>query len=125
MPQSISLKFPIEEDFQNKSLARTTTPNDAIRASVISFLLTEKGQRRGNPVGSFLPSLVHRLVPVGTLPSLSEELKKELQQQFPGVLFSEVTITQSFSDNVSSLKVTIAFSTAITDITQFTLTLGR
>ena len=118
-----SLCFPIQEDFQNKSLARNYTPNDTIKSAIVAFLLTEKGQRRGNAIGSFLPSLAHKLIPSGALPGLSEELKKELQQQFPGVIFQNITFTQSLIENVSSLNVSITFSTAITDITQFILTI--
>ncbi len=121
MPKSASLLFPFSEDFQNKSLTRTYTPNDAIRSSITSFLLTEKGQRRGNSIGSFLPSLVHKLVPSTALAGLSEELKKELQQQFAGVMFQDIVLSQTFKDNVSTLEVSITFSTAITNIESFSL----
>lgn len=121
MPKSASLYFPFDENFQTRSLKRAETPNDAIKSAISAFLLTEKGQRRGNAIGSFLPSLVHKLIPSGTLPGLSEELKKELSTQFPGVIFNDIQITQELTDNVSSLRVLISFSTAITSVEQFQL----
>jgi hypothetical protein len=121
MPNSACLHFPFQEDQQTRSLRRAETPNDAIQSAITAFLLTEKGQRRGNPIGSFLPSLQHKLIPSAALPGFADELTTELQQQFPGVVFTDVTLIQDLADQISNLNVSITFGTTITDVTQFTL----
>ena len=118
---SASLHFPFTEDLNTHSLTRATTPNDAIQSAITAFLLTEKGQRRGNAIGSFLPTLQHQLIPSSALPGFADELQSELQQQFPGIIFNNITLTQNLDDQVANLEVSITFSTPITDITQFSI----
>lgn len=114
-----NLVFPFNENFLSRSLERNTTVNSTIMSAIKSFLLTEPGQRRGNPIGSMLPSLQHKLIPSQALPGLAQELKSELSKQFPGVIFQDVVLTQDLEEEVSQLRVTIAFSTAITSLEQF------
>lgn len=120
--KSACLTFPFESNFLTRSLKRATTVNDAIKSGIKSFCLTERGQRRGNAIGSFLPSLQHKLIPSDALPGLSDELKAELSTQFPGVIFSDIVITQSLAGSVSTLNVSITFTTPITGIEQLNLT---
>jgi hypothetical protein len=121
MANSASLVFPFTENTINQSLLRAETINNTLKASILSFLLTEKGQRRGNNIGSFLPSLQHKLIPSNTLPSLEKELAQELSTQFPGVLFNNIVMEQIVEYQTITLHVNIAFSTSITGIDQITL----
>lgn len=119
MPNESNLTFPFNENFLSRSLERNQTVNTTIMSAIKAFLLTEPGQRRGNPIGSMLPALQHKLIPSQALPGLAQELKGELTKQFPGVIFQDVVLTQDLEEEVSNLRVTIAFSTAITNIEQF------
>lgn len=110
MRESASLIFPFRYDNENECLARAHTIEDTVLSSIRSFLITRKGSRVGSNLGSFLPELLLQGVAVSSLPGLSEELRKELENQFSGVSFLEVKLTRDLSDNVSTLKVHIKLS---------------
>lgn len=122
--RSGSVHFPFQEDLKNESLLRATTVEDIIASSIKAFLLTEPGSRRGNPIGSIVPSLMHKLIPTSQLNKFEEEIKQELVTQFPGVAFNRVTLTPSLDEKVSSLKIGIIFSTPISDLAELTLDLS-
>jgi phage baseplate assembly protein W len=110
MRESASLLFPFQYDNENECLGRAHTVEDTVLSAIRSFLITRKGSRCGSNLGSFLPELLLQGVPVSKLPNLSDELKKELENQFAGVSFLEVTLTQDLSDEVATLKVHIKLS---------------
>lgn len=121
MKKSASLLFPFQNDSETNGLKRAHTVNDTISSAIKLFLLTEKGQRRGNPIGSFLPSLQHKLIPQEALSGFADELTNELTRQFPGVVFTNITLTKVLENNTSALKVNIEFGTALSDISQLEL----
>jgi len=118
---SASLLFPFKYDNQNDCLKRATTIEETLLAAMRVFLITRKGSRLGNNVGSFLPELLLNAVPKKTLYALSDELKQELQQQFLGVQFLEVTLTPEIVDSISVLKVNIKFSGNTGNVVELTL----
>jgi hypothetical protein len=121
MSKSACLKFPFEEDFQNRTLRRAVSVNEAIASAIRCFLLTSPGQRRGNAIGSFLPGLKHQLIPSASLPGLADELKTELVTQFKGVIFHEVNLMQDTEGGTVNLRVNISFGTPVTEISQLEL----
>lgn len=121
MAKSASWLFPFEFDLHENRIARSTTVNDTIASAIRSFLLTKPGQRRYNPVGSFLSDLKHRLISKSDSQVINDELKKELIDNFPGVTFTQVVVTQLIEENVVTLKVNIQFSTPISDISEIQL----
>jgi len=123
--QSGSLHFPFEEDFQNQSLRRAETVEDVIASSIRCFLVTEPGQRRGNPIGSFVPGLLHQLIPQSKLPTIENELKQELTNQFPNVTFHQVSLVQERSDKVNNIRIGIRFSTAVTSVRDLNVLITR
>lgn len=116
MPKSASLLFPFKQDGTNGSLARAYTVNDTIASAIRLFTVTKKGERRGNTIGSFLPTLKHQLVTDDQLIQYENQYKEELIKQFPGVSFIEVTIKKTMDDNIPTLAVSINFTTAVTEI---------
>lgn len=114
--KSGSLAFPFEEDIQNGGLKRAYSVNDVLKSCIRCYLLTSPGQRRGNPIGSFLPELKHKLLPNASLQGISDELKKDLTTQFPGVTFINVALSKTFENNDSNLEVTIQFGSAISEL---------
>jgi phage baseplate assembly protein W len=122
--RSGSVHFPFATDLKNQSLQRAYTVEDVIASSIKAFLLTDPGSRRGNPVGSILPSLIHQLIPSNQINKFEEEIKQELVNQFPGISFQKVTLTPSLEQDVSSLKIGIIFSTPVTELSELTLQLS-
>lgn len=122
--RSGSLLFPFEEDNETAGLKRADTVGLIIKSSIACFLLTSPGQRRGNPIGSFLPSLRHKLIPTNLVQGLEEALKKELTIQFPGVQFLEVQMTQDTEDKVANLKVRVVFGTPVSELEELTVNLS-
>lgn len=112
---SASWMFPFAIDNSNDCLLRSFTIEDTLLSSIRCFLVTRKGSRVGNNVGSFLPELLLQAIPTSALQGFASELRNELTQQFDGVEFLNVTMTMDKSDNVSSLIVTITFTTASQD----------
>lgn len=121
MAKSGSLMFPFTEDIQSGGLKRASSVNDVLKSCIRCYLLTSPGQRRGNPIGSFLPELKHKLLPNATLQGLSDELKKDLTTQFPGVTFINIALSKTFENEVSNLEVTIQFGTAISELDELRL----
>jgi phage baseplate assembly protein W len=122
--RSGSVHFPFQEDLKNESLLRATTVEDIIASSIKAFLVTNPGSRRGNPIGSIVPSLLHKLIPSDSLNKFEEEIKQELVTQFQGITFNRVVLTPSLEDNVSTLKIGIIFSTPISELAEITLELS-
>lgn len=110
--------FPFETDYQQNSLKRATTVVDMLKSAMKAFLLTSPGERRGNNIGSVLPSYQHQLVSDNELQTISNVVKQELVEQFPGVVFYSIDITKGFDNNTFTLKVQINFSTPYSDIQQ-------
>lgn len=118
MAKNGCLKFPFEEDVLNQSLRHTTTVKDTIESSIRCFVVTSPGQRRGNRIGSFLPSVKHQLFSEDALAVAQDTLKQELSTQFPGIAFEDVALVRDLSNDVSSLQVHIQYSTAQSDVSQ-------
>lgn len=110
-----SLVFPFKYDNENDCMQRAFTIEEVLLASIRSFLCTRKGSRLGNNIGSFLPELLLQGIPVSKLSSLSDELKRELSNQFQGVKFISVALNREISDNVVRLRVVIKFSVDSSD----------
>lgn len=115
MRPSASALFPFKLDNENDCLARAHSIEDTLLSAIRIFLLTRKGSRVGNNVGSFLPELLLQTISSTQLPALAGELKTELITNFPGVEFLNVTLDRDLEFNVSDLVVKISFSTANQD----------
>lgn len=121
MSKSAAWKFPFEFDIHFNMLRRATTVNDTISSAIKAFLLTVPGSRRGNMIGSIVPSLKHQLIPSTALPAVEEDIKQELIEQFPGVIFTQVKLEQKIADEVVTLILRIQFTTPISDIEEIQL----
>lgn len=115
--------FPFEEDFENNCLKRTTTVNDTLISAMKAWIVTRKGSRLGNMVGCFLPDIIHELVSFQDMMGLSQRLKYDISEQFPNVNFIYVKMELQLEYEFVDVIVSITFSTAQTDITEFQLIL--
>jgi len=110
MNNSASAEFPFKTDNENNCLKRAETVEDTILSAIRLFLVTRRGSRLGNVIGSFIPELLLELVPVSTLSNLSSQLKEELTNQFPGVDFIDTNLTRDLSNGTVDLVVSIKFT---------------
>lgn len=124
--------FPFSTDSSTNSLSRTTGINQTIAACIRLFLLTGKGSRVGSKKGSILETLLHNLLPTSSLTEEQDILKKELEEEFPGVNFTRVELVrelvQAEDTNktiISSLRLNISFNTAATSITQLSIDINN
>ena len=113
MNSSASLLFPFSYDNENECLSRAETAKDTILSSIKCFLLTKSGSRVGNNIGSILPELLLQTVSVASLPEISEAIKSELVEQFPGVDFLEVLLTQEKSERIVFLRLKVELTTPV------------
>jgi len=113
-----SLNFPFHEDTANQSLLHTTSVNNTIASAIRAFSCTTPGQRRGNNIGSFLPTLKHQILSTEALNVAAGKYQQELTIQFPGVVFNSVDLLQTTNDNAIVLTVVIDFSTNFSDVMQ-------
>ena len=119
-----SILFPFGYDNENDCLLRAFTIEDTLLSAIRCFLVTRKGSRVGNNVGSFLPELLLQTIPSSSLSGFASELQNELSQQFPGVDFLNVTFQMNVTQQVSELIVTITFTVVNQDnITELILRL--
>lgn len=114
--------FPFQNDYENNCLARATTINDTLLSAIRAYLVTPRGSRLGNMVGSFLPDIINDLIGINDLTGLAERLKSDLNDQFVGVNFINVSMTLDFSNNFVDLILQITFSTNYTNLQQLNFT---
>lgn len=119
------LNFPFHEDTVNQSLLHTTSVNNTIASSIRAFSCTSPGQRRGNNIGSFLPTLKHQLLSKEALVVASDKYKQELAIQFPGVTFNSVNLIQTIENEGQAISLTalIEFVTNFSDVEQLRFTI--
>ena len=72
----------------------------------------------------FLLDLLYNLVGISDFTSLSEKLKSDLIDQFPGVNFYNVNMSLDLSNKNVNLKVQITFGTQYTTIKNFEIFLA-
>lgn len=120
MATSINL-FPFQTDEISNCLKRCDNVNDTVISVVKQFLLTRKGSRLGNQVGSGLLDMLYNLYPNSDLKTQERIRKQELSEQFPEISFHNVELKMDLKDNVSNLVMKITLSTKITDVFEFEL----
>lgn len=120
MANSGSVLFPFEEDSQNRSLKRATSIVQVFNSAIKSFILTDPMSRLGNPIGSFIPQLIHQLVPDEEINEIADDIKNELSEQFPEIEFLDIQL--SSIDKVS-WHLLVKYTTPFIDIVDLELIL--
>ena len=122
-PSSIT-NFPFQIDNQDNCLQRCTTVDQTLLSAIKVYLVTRPGSRLGSMTGCFLLDLLYNLVGISDFTSLSEKLKSDLIDQFPGVNFYNVNMSLDLSNKNVNLKVQITFGTQYTTIKNFEIFLA-
>lgn len=117
MAKSASSLFPFKESPEG-FLERATTVEQTLNSAIKCFIFTPKNSRLGNPVGSRVPELVHKLLTALQLQQEQQELQLELSTQFPEVTFVQVTLTRGTGVEKPTLSLAITYSTPLTQLVE-------
>ena len=106
----ISLPFNGSTGFNS-----TYTTANQLRTNILSFLLTNKGERLYRPnFGANLRSLIFEQQTIFTIDQLSSIITSQVENQFPGVTVLDVNIDSQ--PDFNTINVSVSYGVANTNI---------
>ena len=126
MAQIIDKKFPLDQQKRkivgfgfplngNAVFKPTYTTTDQIKANLINYLLTNKGERVFNNFGANLREFIHEASIDNTLEGLEERIQTSISRYFPSVLINNVTFNrQNNTDSITNV-ITLSLNYTIQD----------
>jgi len=118
---AIGINLPLNGSAVFKSNYQT---KDAIKSDLINYLLTNPGERIGNPnFGAGLKNYLFSQITDGNLDFLKEDIQSKINRYFSNVIIDELDITQSFSGSITVYNIFIKYKITNTNISD-TLTIG-
>ena len=94
----------------------TFTTSEAIKANLINWFLTNKGERPLNPnFGGNLRSFIFQQITQDTLEFLEEDIQSQLGLYFPSVIIKNLEISTQTDRNI--INVLLKYSVESTSIT--------
>lgn len=110
---AIGFDLPLNGDAVFNSNYQT---QDAIKANLINYFLTNPGERPGNPeFGAGLRQYVFTQMTDGNMDFIKEDLQEKIRINFPNVLLNSIEVFQN--PNANSIKVEIKYGVNNTGIT--------
>ena len=118
MAQIIQNKYPIDTEARravgfgfplngNAVFVPTYQTRDQIKANLVNYLLTNRGERVFNPnFGADLRSLVFKNPTNATLTDLQFQIESSLNQYFPEVNVKEIGFSDLADDNLLEFSLT-------------------
>lgn len=90
-----SVGIGVNIPFSGKAVFNTTfTTKDAVRANIINFLLTNQNERIfNNNFGANIRAFIFEMISTDSLDSLQKRLGDLLQQYFPNLSISTLTVS--------------------------------
>jgi phage baseplate assembly protein W len=93
----------------------TYTTAEQLHANILSFLLTNRGERLFQPTfGANLRNFIFEQISTNTLDDLNEILKSRIEQQFPRVRVFDIEIDAD--PDVNTINVSFTYRVTQTDI---------
>ena len=93
----------------------TYTTVEQLHANILSFLLTNRGERLFQPTfGANLREFIFEQISINTLDDLNEILKSRIEQQFPRVRVFDIEIDAD--PDVNTINVSFTYRVTQTDI---------
>jgi len=118
---AIGLDLPFNGSAVFKSNYQT---KDAIKSNLINYLLTNKGERIGNPLfGAGLKNYLFTQINDENLDFIKEEIQSKINYQFDNVIIESINITQSTKGSINVYNVEMKYKISNTNITD-TLIIG-
>lgn len=97
---------------------------DAIKSNLINYLLTNNGERIGNPrFGASLKNYLFSQINGDNLDFIKEDIQSKINLYFSNVIVENINITQSFERSITIYNVFIEYKIANTNIND-SLTIG-
>ena len=91
--KAVGFKLPMDG---NAVFIPTYTTRDQIKANLINYMLTNKGERVMNPeFGSNLRALLFQQIDDGELDGLLEEIQLNVSTQFPTISVQEIAFDKT------------------------------
>jgi len=100
----LNLPFSSPQVFQSNY-----TSQDAIKASIINYFLTEPGERCDNPnFGGGLRSFIFEQISNNTLDGVEENISEKISNQFPTITLKAIEVLGIEDENI--IRVIIKYS---------------
>ncbi len=118
---AIGLDLPFNGSAVFKSNYQT---KDAIKSSLINYLLTNDGERIGNPrFGAGLKNYLFTQITDNNLDFIKEDIQSKINLYFSNIIIESIDITQSYKGSTTIYNVGIKYKISNTNITD-SLTIG-
>ena len=102
--RAVGFGFPLNG---NAVFVPTYQTRDQIKANLVNFLLTNKGERVFNPnFGADLRSTLFEQLENSTLEELSEQIQEYIGVQFPTIVVEDITFTPQEDKNTLFFTLT-------------------
>ena len=102
--RAVGFGFPLNG---NAVFVPTYQTKDQIKANLVNFLLTNKGERVFNPnFGADLRSTLFEQLENSTLEELSEQIQEYIGVQFPTIVVEDITFTPQEDKNTLFFTLT-------------------
>lgn len=117
MAQIISNKFPLDLDARkiigfrfplngNAVFNPTYQTKDQIKANLINYLLTNRGERIFNPTfGASLRDLIFNVIDTKDQEDLKQRIQSDISRLFPDVIINQITFDNKTDKNQVNLKL--------------------
>lgn len=114
--KAVGFKLPMDG---NAVFIPTYTTRDQIKANLINYMLTNKGERVMNPeFGSNLRALLFQQIDDGELDGLLEEIQLNVSTQFPTISVQEIAFDKTpDSKDRNEINFTMTYTVSILGIT--------
>jgi phage baseplate assembly protein W len=111
-----SVGIGVDLPFAGRAVFNTTyTSKDAIKANLINYFLTNKGERYLNPTfGSNIRELLFENINIDTLNSIKNTIGEEIKNFFPRIVINKFEI--SSNPDAYSIQVLLRYSITNSDI---------
>ena len=118
---AIGIDLPFNNSAVFKSNYQT---KDAIKNNLINYLLTESGERIGNPnFGAGLKKYIFSQINDNNLDFIKEDIQNKLNIYFSNIIIEELNITQTYNNSIPIYNIFFKYKITNTNISD-TLTIG-
>lgn len=110
---SLNIRFPIEDDINNKYFSLTSTSKDAVSSNLMLLLLTEKGYRYYMPdYGTYLIKYMFEPNDNITINDVKDDLKSTVEKYLPEIKIIDMT-HEKISENEQIINVSYSYNSNV------------
>ncbi len=110
---SLNIRFPIEDDINNKYFSLTSTSKDAVSSNLMLLMLTEKGYRYYMPdYGTYLIKYMFEPNDNITINDVKDDLKSTVEKYLPEIKIIDMT-HEKISENEQIINVSYSYNSNV------------